>query len=159
MHVLPCMGSLNFIYFTTITKQVIFGNQTPLYSEPFGNQTPLHSEPFGNQDRWHRCLRSGGLPVGGNQSTRRKPICLTWWPHDHFTWPSHMTISHADATLPLRQPDRWVVQRQIRKGDWLNSIIIYSLSLLIGSCNLEFEAEVIQHELFSVIQWKTEISS
>ena len=34
--------------------------------------------------RWHRCLRSDGLRMGGNWSTRRKPTCLTWWPHDHL---------------------------------------------------------------------------
>ena len=38
-----------------------------------------------NHTRWHRCLRSGGLRVWGNRSTRRKPTCLTWWPHDHLT--------------------------------------------------------------------------
>ena len=27
--------------------------------------------------RWHRCLRSDGLRVGGNRSARRKPTCLT----------------------------------------------------------------------------------
>ena len=37
-----------------------------------------------NHARWHRCLRSGGLRVGGNRSTWRKPTCLTWWPHDHL---------------------------------------------------------------------------
>ena len=31
-----------------------------------------------NHVRWHRCLRSSGLGVGGNRSARRKPICLTW---------------------------------------------------------------------------------
>ena len=65
---------LNFIYFTTITKQV-------------------------NHARWHRCLRSDGLRVGGLGD--------------------HMTISHADSgyrtrveavrgecvnTAPARQP-------------------------------------------------------
>ena len=38
-----------------------------------------------NHARWHRCLRSDGLRVGGNRSARRKPTCLTWWPHDHLT--------------------------------------------------------------------------
>jgi len=41
---------LNFIYFTTISKQVI-----QLYSI--------------NRARRHRCLRSDGLRVGGNRST------------------------------------------------------------------------------------------
>ena len=31
-----------------------------------------------NHARWHRCLRSDGLLVGGNQSTRGKPTWLTW---------------------------------------------------------------------------------
>ena len=31
-----------------------------------------------NHARWHRCLRSDGLRVGGNRSTRKKPTCLTW---------------------------------------------------------------------------------
>ena len=31
-----------------------------------------------NHARWHRCLHSDGLRVGGNRSARRKPICLTW---------------------------------------------------------------------------------
>ena len=35
--------------------------------------------------RGHRCLRSGGLRVGGNRSSRRKSTCLTWWPHGHIT--------------------------------------------------------------------------
>ena len=52
-----------FIYFTTITQQFI------------------HT-PYINHARWHRCLRSGGLLVGRNGSTRRKPTCPTWWPHD-----------------------------------------------------------------------------
>ena len=42
---------LNLIYFTAIMK---------------------------HHARWHRCLRSDGLGVGGNRSARRKPICLTW---------------------------------------------------------------------------------
>jgi len=29
-----------------------------------------------NRARWHRCLRSDGLRVGGNRSDRRKPTCL-----------------------------------------------------------------------------------
>ena len=35
-----------------------------------------------NHVRWHRCLRSDVLRVVGNRSARRKPTCLTWWPHD-----------------------------------------------------------------------------
>ena len=38
-----------------------------------------------NHARWHRCLRADGFRVGGNWSARRKPTCLTWWPHDHLT--------------------------------------------------------------------------
>ena len=30
-----------------------------------------------NHARWHRCLRSDGLRVGGNRSTRRKPEYLS----------------------------------------------------------------------------------
>ena len=30
-------------------------------------------------------LRSCSIRVKGNWSTRRKPTCLTWWPHDHLT--------------------------------------------------------------------------
>ena len=52
--------SLNFIYFTTITKQV-------------------YNTTYINHARWHRCLRSDGLRVGGNRTARRKPTCLTWW--------------------------------------------------------------------------------
>ena len=40
---------------------------------------------YTNHACWHRCLRSDGLLVGGNRSARRKPTCLTWWPHDHLT--------------------------------------------------------------------------
>ena len=39
-----------------------------------------------NHARWHRCLRTDGLCVGGNQSAQRKPTCLTWCPHDHLTY-------------------------------------------------------------------------
>jgi len=46
---------LNFIYFTTITKQ---------------------RTTYINHARWHRCLRSDGLRVGGNRSARRKLTCL-----------------------------------------------------------------------------------
>jgi len=38
-----------------------------------------------NHAHWHRCLRSDGLYVGRNRNARRKPTCLTWWPHDHLT--------------------------------------------------------------------------
>ena len=51
------LSSLNFIYFTT----------------------------YINHARWHLCLRSDGLRVGGNQSARSNPSCLTWWPNDHLT--------------------------------------------------------------------------
>ena len=39
-----------------------------------------------NHARWHWCLRSDGLRVGGNRSARRKPTNLIWWPHDHLTY-------------------------------------------------------------------------
>ena len=45
-----------------------------------------------NHARWHRCLRSGSLRVGGNWSTRRKPTCLTWWPHDNASCTSVCTM-------------------------------------------------------------------
>ena len=58
---------LNFIYITTITKQVIQLILIMLVDQ-------------------HRCLRSDGLRVGGNRSSaRRKPTCRTCWPHDHLT--------------------------------------------------------------------------
>mgnify|MGYP000318437319 CR=1 FL=1 len=46
--------SLNFIYFTTITKQVY--------------------TTYINHAFWHQCLRSDGLPVGENWSAR-STIC------------------------------------------------------------------------------------
>jgi len=39
-----------------------------------------------NHARWHQFVCSGGLLVGGNRSTRRKPTCLTWWQPDLLTW-------------------------------------------------------------------------
>jgi len=63
--VLECyLFNLNFIYFTTITKQAI----QLLLIMLVGTDVVLD-----------------GLRVGGNQSTQRKLTCLTWWPHDHLT--------------------------------------------------------------------------
>jgi len=31
-----------------------------------------------NHARWHPCLCTDGLRVGGNRSALRKPTCLTW---------------------------------------------------------------------------------
>ena len=61
-----CFSILNFIYITTNTNQVIQLILIMLVDQ-------------------HRCLRSNGLRVGGNRSTRGKPTCLTCWPHDHLT--------------------------------------------------------------------------
>ena len=61
--------SLNFIYFTTITKQVI---------QHFYNDYETSYTTYINHARWHRCLRSDGLRVEGHWSARRKPTCLTW---------------------------------------------------------------------------------
>ena len=60
-----CFPILNFIYITTITKQVIQLILIMLVDQ-------------------HRCLRSDGLRVGGNRSARSKPTDLL------TTWPSHM---------------------------------------------------------------------
>ena len=61
---------LNFIYFTTIMKQIITTNTTTF--------------------RWHRCsLRVEG---GGRPDTGWKPTCLTKWPHVNLTcWTGFQT--------------------------------------------------------------------
>ena len=63
-----------------------------------------------NHARWHWCLLSGGLCVGGNRNTRRKPTCLTWWPHDHLTCrcrvlnPVAAVRGERFTTTPARKP-------------------------------------------------------
>ena len=44
----------------------------------FYNDYETISTTYINHARWHRCLRSDGLRVGGNRSTKRKPTSLTW---------------------------------------------------------------------------------
>ena len=51
----------------------------------FYNDYETGSTIYINHACWHPCFRSGGLRVGGKRSTRRKPTCLTWLPHDHLT--------------------------------------------------------------------------
>ena len=78
---------------------------------------------------WHRCLRSGGLRVGGNRSTRRKLTCLTWWLHDHLTWYWTGSQWWEASALPLRQPDSLMehlketllIQVFTSYYEWLNS--------------------------------------
>ena len=48
----------------------------------FYNDKETSYRAYINHARWHQCLRSDGLRVGW---TRRKPTCLTWWPHDYLT--------------------------------------------------------------------------
>ena len=57
-------------------------NKTLAYSPPlnfylFYNDYETSYTSYNNHARWHRCLRSGGLRVRGNRSTRRKPTYLT----------------------------------------------------------------------------------
>ena len=47
-------------------------------SLPFSLKVNDYETSYTTYAHWHRCLRSGGLHVGGNRSTRRKPTCLTW---------------------------------------------------------------------------------
>ena len=68
------------------------------------------STTYINHARWHRYLRSDGLRVGGNRSTRRKPTC----PDLVTTWPSHMPTPGIEPesqrcvnTAPTRQPLRY----------------------------------------------------
>ena len=61
-------------------KLVSFSVYLKLYL--FYNDYETSYTTYINHARWHRCLRSDGLRVGGN---RRKPSCLTLWPHDHLT--------------------------------------------------------------------------
>ena len=72
----------------------------------FYNDYETSYTPYINDARWHRCLRSDGLRVGGNRSTRRKPTCLTTWP-SHMPTPGIEPGSHwwEASALPLRQPD------------------------------------------------------
>ena len=44
----------------------------------FDNDYETSYTTYINHARWHRCLRSDGLRVGGNRSARKKPTCLTW---------------------------------------------------------------------------------
>ena len=67
-----------YIYYRHLSKK-----KFKLYL--FYNDYKTSYTTYINHARWHRCLRSDGLRVGGNRSTRRKPTCLTWWPHDHLT--------------------------------------------------------------------------
>ena len=54
-----------------------------------------------NHARWHRCLRSNGLRVGGKRSTRMKHTCLTWYTQPSVVgqcslvwhWFHHMFVS------------------------------------------------------------------
>ena len=64
---------------------ILFENADKFKLYLFYNDYETSYTTYINHTRWHRCLRSNGLRVGGNWSTWRKPICLTWWPHDHLT--------------------------------------------------------------------------
>ena len=44
----------------------------------FYNDYETSYKTYINHARWHRCLRSDGLRVGGNRSAQRKPTCVTW---------------------------------------------------------------------------------
>ena len=44
----------------------------------FYNDYETSSTTYINHARWHRCLRSDGLRLRGNRSSRRKPTCPTW---------------------------------------------------------------------------------
>ena len=70
-----CLFDFSVVYITVVLKLYLF------YNNYKTNYTT-----YINHARCYRCLRSDGLRVGGNRSTRRKPTCLTWWPHDHLTF-------------------------------------------------------------------------
>ena len=65
---------LTILYIDTKFNQYLFYND---YEKSYTT--------YINHARWYWCLCSGGLRVGGNRSVRRKPTCLTWWPHDHIS--------------------------------------------------------------------------
>ena len=66
-----------FLFFKAHNTLVIYWKLYLFYNDYETSYTT-----YINHVRWHRCLRSNGLRVGGN---RRKPTCLTWLPHDHLT--------------------------------------------------------------------------
>ena len=51
----------------------------------FHNDYKTSYVPYTNHSRWLWDPRSCDLRVAGNRSTRNKPTCRTWWPHDHHT--------------------------------------------------------------------------
>ena len=55
-----------------------FGRICNFILDLFHNHYETNYTTYINHARWHRCLRSDGLRVGGNRSTRGKPTCLTW---------------------------------------------------------------------------------
>ena len=81
--------------------------QTCLYQTLFifYNDYETSYTTYINHARWHRCLCSDGLRVGGNRSAQRKPTCLTWWPHDHLTCIEPGSQRSEASALTLRQPD------------------------------------------------------
>ena len=51
----------------------------------FHNDYKTSNVTYTNHSRWLWDPRSCDLRVAGNRSTRNKPTCPTWWPHDHHT--------------------------------------------------------------------------
>ena len=70
--------SYDMLYASTLQAyDIMYGsNKFKLYI--FYNDYETSYTTYINHARWHLCLRSGGLRVGGNWSARRKPNCLTW---------------------------------------------------------------------------------
>ena len=65
---------VDIVYTNVRFKLVLF--KFKLYL--FYNDYETSYTTYINHARWHRCLRSDGLRVGGNRNARKKSTCLTW---------------------------------------------------------------------------------
>jgi len=78
VHILYNILHYNWFIYSYICTFINLLKKFKLYL--FYNDYETSSTTYIKYARWHRCLRSDCLHVGGNRSARRKPTCLTWWP-------------------------------------------------------------------------------
>ena len=70
---------------------------------------------YTNQSCWHWRPHLCSLCMGLSRSTQSKPICLTWWPHNHLTKQQLIMYTVLVIMLTVQEPQGSRYQNSVRE--------------------------------------------
>ena len=86
-------------------------------------------------------MRLCRLRVGGNHSTRRKPTCPTWWPHDHLK---------CDARYRTRVA---VVRGKCFTTAQVRQVLIYRISKIVPTLSSHASSSTLRAVIATLRLW------